>query len=298
MNAVGNVLGCVGTLMLVVLGACGGEPTRDKVDDDDSSNPTENKVGAIAPTIESGPAAQPVEIGRLSVSDTTIVFYSSTLDGHTNIGMRETGSAYAKSAVVAPLMAQKLTTLEIYLALAPPGTSAPPALVEAQAGEAAAMGRSAEVRQVTVDASTLVEKDLTACESTILDRVPPDGNEFVWDAVFGIRITNNQATEWFYPARWICSATQSTAGWVILGTCNEGPDTEGIWLGYGLYDPNEGGCADYSINGNGQDVPPGHYDFYYWQNTNGVNYEIDTLPEGSGSSVYDDVIGIEAFEGQ
>ena len=98
-------------------------------------------------------SSTPSEVGSVTAFDATVTFYSVTHSGKTEIGMRETGSAFAKRLLVAPLLAQGLTSQEIYLALAPPGAVAPPELGAAQADEAAAMRRSAELRHAVVDPS-------------------------------------------------------------------------------------------------------------------------------------------------
>jgi hypothetical protein len=149
------------------------------------------------------------EVGSLSAAGVTVTFYSASVNGKSHIGIRENGSAFAKSSPIAALVAQGLTTQEIYLALAPDGAAAPPALVAAQADEAVVLHRSADIRHVTVDKSAVVPKSLAACETRLFsDLAPPYG--FRWSA--GPSGTfSNAAYE----------GLNETTFWVLLGACNE-----------------------------------------------------------------------------
>jgi hypothetical protein len=112
---------------------------------------------------------------------------------------------------VAALFAQELTSQEIYLAFAPDGATAPAALVAAQADEAAAMGRSADLRHATIDRNAVVEKSLAACKSALFVDISSWAGPGSWSAgpsgTFGGGTTTRSLTE--------------TSNAVVLGACNE-----------------------------------------------------------------------------
>jgi hypothetical protein len=264
--------------MLVAIGAMGG-----------CTAATGGTDAAGEPVPSGAPSATPVEVGSISAFDATVTFYTVTLDGHTNIGMMETASAFAQGRLVAPLLAQQLTTQEIYLALAPEGATAPPALVAAQADEAASLRRSAAVRHVTVDASPLVEKNLIACEGTIGNAIPPpDGSNDWWEINSGRTYTNSYGSQY---SDHNCTYTQN---WVILGACNETSVALNIVAGefYG----NSCGNLSYISAGGGNGVTMGGFGSlaWYWQNPGGAEYFIGTPASDHVSGTqYDLVVGQE-----
>ena len=159
------------------------------------------------------------EVATVSAAEVTLTFYSSLVDGKSVIGMRERGSAFATSSPVAELVAQNLTSQEIYLALAPKGANAPQALVEAQVDEAAALDRSPELRQVTIDTAAFVEKDLSACEQKLFSDIPaPNGGHWVPgpSSPFGPSYLDHGD-----PNAWASETVGPTAGYVLVGACNE-----------------------------------------------------------------------------
>jgi hypothetical protein len=152
------------------------------------------------------------EVASVSGAGVTLTFFAAPAEnGKQVIGIRENGSAFAKSSPVAALVAQELTSQEIYLAFAPDGATAPAALVAAQADEAAALGRSADVRHATIDRNAVVEKDLAACKSALFVNISSWGGPGSWSAgpsgTFGGGFTTESLPE--------------TARPVVLGACNE-----------------------------------------------------------------------------
>jgi hypothetical protein len=251
-------------VLIVAVGSVGG-----------CGNATNNGIKRNA---DIGPASGITEVGSLSVSDTTVTFYSETRDGAATIGMSESGSAFAKSTLVAPLLAKRLTTQEIYLALAPTGAVVPPALVLAQESEATMMGRSVDVQHVAVNAAALVEKDLVSCQTAILGGTTPDGGDTVWTSYGGSAYTNQ------------CGNLYGTCStdWWILGGCNTGKTT--ILL---AAEENGSGCEINEPIGSANNLP-GHYHYWYWHNSSSANYEIIAYPNPNCSpNAYDLVIGYE-----
>ncbi|HLK39825.1 MAG TPA: hypothetical protein VKU41_23875 [Polyangiaceae bacterium] len=231
-----------------------------------------------------------MEIDSVSVLDAKVTFYSAIVDGKTDIGMLETGSAFSKHMIVAPLLAQRLTTQEIYLALAAQGATAPPALVAAQADEAAAMGRSAEVRRVTVDTSQFVEKSLAWCENLILGKSAPDGSAYYW-SLFSGNTYSNQCGAQYYPTSTGYGSCNQTTDWVIMGGCNEGSTT--VYIGaseqYGSTCSNGYSIGTYNM-------APGYYAYWYWKNTGGAWYDVGTAGTCPGAN-YDMLMGYEVRGG-
>src|SRR3954462_2690622 len=107
---------------------------------------------ALAPSAAHGtPAerhtiARSHEVGTVTSGGATVTFLSEPgPDGQPQIAIREHGTMRAGSPV-AGLVAQRLTPLEIFPALAPHGVAAPAELVQAQPADAARIGRDATVR--------------------------------------------------------------------------------------------------------------------------------------------------------
>jgi hypothetical protein len=230
------------------------------------------------------------EIGSVTIADAKVTFYSRTSysltsNRETEIGMSETGSAYAKRTIVGPLLAQGLTTQEIYLALAGPGAVAPPELVASQAQEAALLRRSADLRHVTVDTSTLVEKSLTSCENAIIGSSAPYSPEYAWALYHGNTQGGIGASD--YPGYGSCSTD-----YAIIGICNEGSNS-GYYYAMEYYGSSS--CNNYAYQIAAGTLPVGYYYYYYWQNTGGADYEIQN--ELSTTNSYDLVTGYLVYVG-
>jgi hypothetical protein len=218
------------------------------------------------PTEVNSLSSDPKEVGSISAFDETVTFYTVTQDGRTQIAMRETGSAFGPQAVVPGLLAQHLTTQEVYLALAPPGATAPAELVAAQADEAAAAGRSAEVRLVTVDPTAFAQKTAAACANFLTNTYGPPSGHY-WD-VYGEQQYVNQYASMqmgFCP-------NNRVYNWVLIGACNEISNTVGIYAYY-KYGSN---CTYYQLNG-GITVNPYGWVYWYTQNGNGAAYVIGAV---------------------
>jgi hypothetical protein len=247
------------------------------------SGPTEVVRG-----VNVGSATRPTEVASVSIADAKVTFYSVTRDGITNIAMSETGSAFAKHNIVAPLLAQKLTTQEIYLALAPQGATAPARLVAAHAEEAANMGRTAEVRKVAVDTAALTEKSLTSCESAIFGQSTPDSGcrweNFNSGYINGGCAADNQPTNWCH----------YTPNWIIAGACNESTSvTVSLYLAWQYAtSPCNGSFNGYDH----EDMAPYTYYYWYYETTgSGAFYEVLSTDYDSNCSQqqFDAVQGFE-----
>jgi hypothetical protein len=193
-----------------------------------------------------GPAA----VATVTYAGVKVSFYAvSDAAGRPLIGMSEQGSAYAKSFAVAPLIAQSLTAQEIYLALAGPGAVAPQALVDAQADQAAALGRDAAVRAATIHPNPLVEKDLQACQNFVFS-----GNLSSWVGnsswVAGPSYSSSTCTQ----ALFLQSALP-----VGIGACNDG--TSALTLAQsGAPQSDQGHTFENFVT----TINPGWYYAWYW----------------------------------
>ena len=183
------------------------------------------------------------------------------------LGITEMGSAYDDRPLVGTLLkAQKLTSQEIYLALAPAGATAPPALVAVQAQEAAAIGRSSDaVLHVTVP-SELTQKNWTSlaqCASTIA--AAEGGDNLSWYSGGHYTATPSSGPELWYP-----SATQCvyTKGQMSMALCNSGSN-DIDWYMEELYGNN---CGSNYQTASKVALPPGWYVWAYWTNSGGADY--------------------------
>jgi hypothetical protein len=228
----------------------------------------------------STPSSTPTEVASVTAFGAKVTFYSVTMDGKTDIGMGETGSAYASRGLVAPLLSQRLTTLEIYLALATEGATPPPALLAAHADEAVAMGRATEVQHVTIDPSVFVEKNLYTCATAIL------GTGFTFVSGFDQSMSGGRCLiNSFIPYSGLCIPTTK---WVVFGGCKESVDLTPMWVNAV---ENYNNCTnDYQIL-RGAEIDPGYYHYWYWHNTGGAVYLLTN--EGWVCNGNDVVMGIQ-----
>ncbi len=234
--------------------------------------------GAVRPP--SGPG--PTEVASITAYDRKVTFYSATLaSGETSIGISESGSAYDDRALVNLLLGQKLTSQEIYLALAPEGATAPPALVAAQDQDAAAMGRSAEVQHATVP-SEFVQKTWTAtqCANTVftagLNAInggqTSSGNVYTYtNTNLGYVTVPNNETQCVY-----------TTNYAIMGTCNAGS----VGYSYSIDELYGNKCGSEYVINSGTDVYPGQWYYYYWRNTGGAVYSEEANTFGGSADTF------------
>jgi len=239
------------------------------------------------------PSLAPTEVASISAFNAKVTFLSVTLNGKTEIGIMETGSAFAKRALVAPLLAKGLTSQEIYLALAPEGATAPPALVGAHADEAAAMSRSAEVRHVTVDTSALLEKDLASCESAIIGTTPPDGSQYYWANTTNSQYSTYNSNCVAYPYNTDGTCDHFTNDWVISGACNESSSVTAYIFLQEAWNPDQWfNCQSTYTIADDVAMAPYTYYYWYWHNFNDAAYSL-CVGNGAETPAVDIVQGYE-----
>jgi hypothetical protein len=170
------------------------------------------------------------------------------------VGIFERGSAFAATSPTATLIAQSLTSQEIYLALAGPGAVAPRELVDAQATEAAQLGRTPDLRIVPFDRNPpIVNKDLTACRNTLFsaDLSSWAGGSSGWFTGPSGYYSNSCST--------LLGIDSSYA--VGIGGCNEGGGTEMFYqLIQGDWPPNYP-----TLQGFGTYLGGYQYGMWYWR---------------------------------
>lgn len=232
--------------------------------------------GGVASTPSSAPP--PTEVASITAYGRKVTFFSAPPDVQTMLGIKEMGSAYDDRPLVGTLLkTQKLTSQEIYLALAPAGATAPPALVAVQAQEAAAIGRSSdEVLHVAVP-SELTQKNWTSlaqCASTIQSA---EGNDYLsWYSGGYYTVDPSSGPFLEYPSDTQC---EYTTGEITMGACNSGSN-EISWSEEEFYGNN---CGSNYVIDSGTDLPSGWYVYYYWSNSGGADYS-ETATEIGGTT--------------
>ena len=186
-----------------LLGACGAEPGES----DDSTQSAEQAV-----------EVQVEEIASVTVGSTEITFYRE--EGETDISIEEQASVYSVDTPMRQLWSRDLTSLEIYLALAP-DQPAPEALVAAHAAEAKALGRdNDDVIPVELDRAPLAQKSVTPQDCDVMLANPYTPDYYPWYPTY--RLDNTIGTRLLCAGGGIC-AMQYTypAQVVLLGICND-----------------------------------------------------------------------------
>jgi hypothetical protein len=165
-----------------------------------------------------GAPASMVTVAELEVARNKVSFVAFDVGGGApTIGIFESGAPGANSWTN-QLASQGLTTLEMFLALAPEGAEPPDALVDGQAREARALGRTdTSIHRVAIDVNAPVEKSLATCWPHIAS---PSGSGWV-------------STNGWNNSDWYSSAINGTwdylghgngygsAFWEAMTTCNE-----------------------------------------------------------------------------
>jgi len=172
------------------------------------------------------------EIATVSAAGVEVTFLAEFEPDHPpTIALREQGSVNATTSPVLQLMAQRLTSLEMYLTLAPGQNQAPLLLRQAHDAEAAALGRDALVRVGSLEASPIVEKDLAskyqACKTSVLldfdvinSLLPTPGN-----SIGGLNGTLDEFTSGSHHQFVGGASNYATTNVVGLGVCNGSNDT-------------------------------------------------------------------------
>jgi hypothetical protein len=216
------------------------------------------------------PAVPEHEVATVTAAGVTLTFLSGTgPDGRSHVAMREHGSIRTARSPVAGLVAQRLTPLEIYLALAAPGAAAPADLVGVQATEAARLGRDPAVRTARVDSTTFAPLSVPDCRATVLtgDHQWYDESDVTYPSGHGLRyvgeVADFEATNMV--AFGACNDTAATMtvsyainkrwqsdGWIPSSLYPLGPGGYYVWYySYGGYKNGVARGASYRITADG-----------------------------------------------
>jgi hypothetical protein len=146
-----------GTAIRVLLGAIAAAAVTGALGSAALASPPLNG-GAVGPTMH------PETIATVSGAGVTVSFLALPgRDGQPLIALQEQGSARSAGSPVPALITQRLTSQEIYLALAPAGATAPAELSRLQTAEAAQLGRDAAVRTVRATAPAITPQTVQSC---------------------------------------------------------------------------------------------------------------------------------------
>jgi len=213
------------------------------------------------------------EIATVDIAGARVVFSRAGQQDH--IDIHEEASIYAVETPMQQLWARKLTSLEIFKALAPEQTP-PPALEAAHAREAQALGRTGtEVVLVEFDNHRAVQKAVTPAQCDIMFRDPYTSNFGPWvNRVYRDNLTGIQSQ---------CGGNSCTDGVVypdrvvVLGICN----SSNSLLPYRVYTRSDGAPSwTYtSLNAMANSI-----NAHYRTQTFAHNDKIEGRP--TGSSVY------------
>lgn len=138
-------------------------------------------------------------------------------DGSFTLGMSEKAPGTFKSTPIDALLnGRRLTTLEVFRAIAPNHT-VPSIIAESHPGEAQALGRGdASVLSVAFDRNAPVQKSTAACDSYVLE----DTGKFAdWTKV--LKVNSTSGDKWLAVGNSVADWSFWTTARVTLGVCND-----------------------------------------------------------------------------
>ena len=245
-------------------------------------------AGQPAAPQAAGPV-QPQAVATVIGAGVTVTFLSTAgPDGQPRIAMYERGSARAARSPVAGLLAQWLTSMEIYLALAPAGTPAPEALAQVQATEAAQLGRDASIHHPATAPVAAHPNSLQGCKNLIFVDLTSSNGFGIWGNIGAVA----------YPAGLVGTQSQFVGGVssyettdvVGFGACNEsGSATVSASYGYNQRWNNLG-----FQNSSTFLISPGGYGVFYYAyawSANGITHGASYRIDGASAGPFDLVTG-------
>ena len=165
---------------------------------------------------ESAVAVKVNELASVGIGDARITFLQT--EGEQDISIEEEASIYAKQTPMQQLWGRGLTSLELFMSLAP-DQIAPEALVAAHAREAEVLGRDGDdIAPVDLDLAPTLEKSVTPSQCDVMWRRPYTSSYGDW--VNKARLDNQTSTARLCGGM-SCSHTYEFPDEVILmGICN------------------------------------------------------------------------------
>jgi hypothetical protein len=241
-----------------------------------TSGPAAGATGATG-------TAAPVEIARVTNNGVTVSFLTVGTAGHPEIALAAQGSLRGAVSPVPALLAQRLTSQEMYLTLAGPGAVAPAALAAAQPAEAAELGRAATVHLGQLPAP-VITSSLTSCQSHVYGDISDFAGVGLWSKKSGVTYPSGSQTLYHGGI-----STYETRNFVGFGACNESSSLLTVDYAYNQRFNSLGWQQSSSFPAGAG----GWYAWYYkWLKTvNGVPHGASYRIHGASSGAFDLVTG-------
>jgi hypothetical protein len=137
------------------------------------------------------------ELARVTSNGVTVAFVNVAGPAdRPAIALFATGSMRGASSPVPALLAQRLTSQEMYLTLAGRGAAAPTALATLQAAEAAELGRPAAVRAGSLPPSAAVPSSVASCQSRLFGDISDWAGVGLWSNKDGVAYPSGSNTQY------------------------------------------------------------------------------------------------------
>ena len=198
------------------------------------------------------------ELATVSVGDAEITFLQT--EGESDISIEEQASIYAKQTPMQQLWNRGLTSLELFLSLAPDQVP-PEALAAAHVREVEALGRdSDDIVPVVLDVAPTLEKSVTPAQCDVMWQKPYHSNNYDYGPWVSKASLDNVTGNQVQCAGPSCKSLYSYPDDVVLlGICNdstrwlpylvrERPYYTGIWRATGRYARPNTIVAHYGLN--------------------------------------------------
>jgi len=156
------------------------------------------------------------ELASVKVGDAEITFLQT--EGESDISIEEEASIYAKQTPMQQLWSQRLTSLEVFMSLAPDEVP-PEALVAAHAREAEVLGRDSDaIVPVELDLAPTLEKTVTPAQCDVMLEHPYNSNYGSW--VNQVKVNNQTATQILCGGLTCNHAYEYPDEVILMGICN------------------------------------------------------------------------------
>ena len=233
-------------------------------------------AGSVA-SGESGTESEVVvkvnELATVSVGDAQITFLQT--EGESDISIEEQASIYAKQTPMQQLSGHALTSLELFLSLAPDEVP-PEALIAAHAGEAEALGRdNDDIVPVELDVASTLQKSVTPSQCDVMWERPYNSNYQPW--VNKTRMDNLTTTQTLCGGMGCYMGYQYPDQVILMGICN----SSSRWLPYVLKDKS---LYSDTWRLTGRYARPNSINAHWHTNRTPYNHAIEGRPQ-SGSGI-------------
>jgi hypothetical protein len=177
-------------------------------------------AGVAGLSAQTQPSLQQQEVASVSRAGLTLTFLREAgPDGRPRIQVVERGTISGPASPLPALIGQRLTSQEIYLALAPRGAVAPAALASQQATEAAELGRDAKVRVVQAAAAApvgAIGNSVATCQTHVYADISDFAGVGLWSNKSGTAYPSGNQFKYVGGL-----SSYETTNFVGFGACNE-----------------------------------------------------------------------------